>query len=134
MMTRIRYKLNDQGLFVTTKEVLVGDTLVNVVLDPRNNSFSFVEVGGLANVVMQGTASNMVDLKRLVKFKLRESGVQFSDEVRRGKAKSHLTLVPETNDDPHLALPSEEVRDVFDELTSDDSPEETDDSPTEGVV
>lgn len=97
-MTRIRYKNND-GVLVSTREMLLNDKLVTVTIDTTVNPVSYSVTDTEGNVVLSGTSNAGLHLaQKLVKQELKKAGMNFSDEVRQKK------MTELSSDEPVAAL------------------------------
>ena len=82
-MTRIRFKKNEAGMYVTTKAVMAGKDFVTVSLDPTTVSATYT--GSDGTVLLSDAARTMKDLKVMVKKNLVNMGALFDQEVRKSK-------------------------------------------------
>lgn len=90
MLTRIRYKTVSPELMTSTKPVLVGDRMVNILINPTALSFTLQTVDS-NEVINQGGATTINGLKKAVKEALKGMGVIFQAETRK-KRGEEVTL------------------------------------------
>jgi len=81
MITRIRYKKEDNGNLVLMNPLVAGADLLTVTLIPSQLGYVITDTS-TGNVVENGTATSLQMLKIKAKRALVSRGVVFSEEVR----------------------------------------------------
>ena len=80
-MTRVRYKEQLDGTFVSTQPILTANDAAKVVLNLSDLTFSVFALESDV-LLLTGTASNFSGLKKAAKGALLELGATFTSEVR----------------------------------------------------
>lgn len=84
MNTRIRYKKQDAGHILASKESFLGkENSYSVLIDTTLNHWKVLDKD--SNVVTEGVNKTLVEVKKHVKATLKGLGVPFTDEVRNKK-------------------------------------------------
>lgn len=89
-MTRIRYNKTADGFLVSKIEVLLptGES-VKIHLNTNGNSYQFINSAN-NSVLSDGTAANLLALKKLVRNTLLELGVPLEVEVKTFKKSTEV--------------------------------------------
>lgn len=87
-MTRIRYvrnKVADPTILVSKSNIVLPNGLaVSIRLDTQTNTYVFLDLAS-GNVYSEGTAKNLLTLKKLIRNTLLELGVPLEVEVKKSK-------------------------------------------------
>lgn len=91
-MTRIRYKKEIDGSYVSLKKLIGTHDIFTVKI----TGLTFTVLNGEGQAVAGGTGKNDAETKRLAKLELKNLGVQFSDEVKKKKRSQSAQAVQQT--------------------------------------
>lgn len=81
-MVRVRYLKDSNGNLVSKENMLAGNIVVNVLIDPKRFSWS-VSNRENGDILLQGTEVSLVMAKLKAKATLKSIGVLFDDEIRQ---------------------------------------------------